>query len=56
MNIFVKLCKGYCGADVVTEFINAKRKKAWIETRQSDEVRLNWGLPTQTTFTIIKNC
>jgi hypothetical protein len=27
MNIFVKLCKGYCGADVVTEYqFHPKRK------------------------------
>ena len=30
--------------------INAKRAAAWRKTRQADEVRLNWGLPTQTKF------
>jgi hypothetical protein len=30
--------------------INAKRKASWRKTRDADEVRLNWGLPTQTKF------
>ena len=30
--------------------INAKRAASWRKTRQADEVRLNWGLPTQTKF------
>ncbi len=30
--------------------INAKRKASWQKTRDADEVRLNWGLPTQTKF------
>lgn len=30
--------------------INAKRTASWRKTRQADEVRLNWGLPTQTKF------
>lgn len=30
--------------------INAKRAAAWLKTRQADEARLNWGLPTQTKF------
>jgi hypothetical protein len=30
--------------------INAKRKASWLKTRRADEVRLNWGLPTQTKF------
>ena len=30
--------------------INAKRAASWRKTRNADEVRLNWGLPTQTKF------
>lgn len=30
--------------------INAKRAASWLKTRRADEVRLNWGLPTQTKF------
>ena len=30
--------------------INAKRAAAWLKTRQADEARLDWGLPTQTKF------
>ena len=30
--------------------INAKRAASWRKTRDADEVRLNWGLPTQTKF------
>ncbi len=30
--------------------INAKRAASWRKTRQADEARLNWGLPTQTKF------
>ena len=30
--------------------INAKRAAAWQKTRQADEARLDWGLPTQTKF------
>lgn len=30
--------------------INAKRAASWMQTRQADETRLNWGLPQQTNF------